>query len=295
MTEGQESAKWIVGMDGSKHAVAALDWAAEAARGRNVEILVISAWQYPYIGLMPMAGSSIPAEGPEVQEAILKDVQDIAATAAERTDATITATTALGPAAQVLLDAMDDADLCVVGCRGRGGFARLLLGSVSHQLASHSPLPVVIVPEDGAGNIAKVVVGIDNSPNSAAALEWALRFAPAEAEIVAATAWEPPYLGPDRIDEALFLDIEADASAAFEEAVDAVEAAVGAEGRCVRAFDHGRAEHVLRDRSEDADLLVVGARGRGAVAATILGSVATRMLHDLACVTVVVPEPTASA
>jgi nucleotide-binding universal stress UspA family protein len=53
-----------------------------------------------------------------------------------------------GPAAKVLLDAGHDADMIVVGSRGRGGFAGLLLGSVSQQVAQHAPLPVVIVPHE---------------------------------------------------------------------------------------------------------------------------------------------------
>ena len=56
-----------------------------------------------------------------------------------------------GAAAEVLLEAARNADLLVVGTRGHGGFTGLLLGSVSHQLASHSPCPIAIVPSEEAG------------------------------------------------------------------------------------------------------------------------------------------------
>ncbi len=76
---------------------------------------------------------------------------------AEKTGATIAAECAggldpevrviEGPAARVLVDVAQNADLLVVGSRGRGGFASLLLGSVSSQCAHHAPCPVAIVPE----------------------------------------------------------------------------------------------------------------------------------------------------
>ena len=57
-----------------------------------------------------------------------------------------------GPPARILLDASDGADFLVVASRGRGGFAGLLLGSVSAQCAAHASCPVLVVPDPQRGD-----------------------------------------------------------------------------------------------------------------------------------------------
>lgn len=137
----------VVGVDGSDNARAALEWAFGEARLRKANLHVVTVWTYPYVIATPGAGAAA---------ATLSELEDSAkATLSESIQAVVGAgdpdvrvTTAVteGPVTRTLLDAAKGADLLVVGSRGRGGFAGLLLGSVSQSVSHHAPCPVVIVP-----------------------------------------------------------------------------------------------------------------------------------------------------
>ena len=137
----------IVGVDGSKGGTEALAWAVSEARLRSSEIHAVYVWTYPYYGAPPLVPPLVDLEGIAAQaKALLNDaVADVPADGV-----TIHAHLFEGSAARCLLEAGRDAELIVVGTRGRGGFAGLLLGSVSQQVASHAHCPVVVVPERSA-------------------------------------------------------------------------------------------------------------------------------------------------
>lgn len=135
----------IDGSDGSKHALA---WAAEEARLRHVSLTLVAAWTLPASAYGGMGWSGIGTE-------LLEDLRKAAE---ERLDElcrelsgqleglTVERRVVESAPAAALVEAADGADLLVVGTRGHGGFAGLLLGSVSQQCAHHSPCPVVIIP-----------------------------------------------------------------------------------------------------------------------------------------------------
>jgi len=138
----------VVGVDHSAGAKAALRFALEEARLRQSTLRVVHAYQFGYVGATGLEGS-VPALGGE-----LDDFRQAAAAAldetmrevgAETDGVTIERRVDQGAAAAVLVDGSRDADLLVVGSRGHGGFAQLLLGSVSQQCAQHAFCPVVIV------------------------------------------------------------------------------------------------------------------------------------------------------
>jgi nucleotide-binding universal stress UspA family protein len=138
----------VVGVDHSAGAKAALRFALEETRLRQATLRVVHAWQYGYIGATGLEGF-LPAAGGE-----LKDFRDGAAAALDETlrevvgaqdDVTIERRVDQGAPAAVLVDESRGAELLVVGSRGHGGFAQLLLGSVSQQCAQHAACPVVIV------------------------------------------------------------------------------------------------------------------------------------------------------
>lgn len=138
----------VVGIDGSENSRRALEWALTEAKLRSVRLTLVSAWQVPKAILSsPVA---MAAYDDEVWRSEATDALNAALESVDLNDlpAGLDREVVEGPPAQVLLDTSSDADLIVVGSRGRGGFAGLLLGSVSQQVAHQSRCPVVIVPPD---------------------------------------------------------------------------------------------------------------------------------------------------
>lgn len=139
------SEKVVVGIDGSDAAVAALRWAHEEARLRNADLEVVHAWCLPYVG--DYAGMSAT----QAQTRLFRKAADhlmsstLDLTLGDATDVNVVPVVVEGTPAAALLDAARQADLLVVGSRGRGGFAGLLLGSVSQQCVHHASCPVVVV------------------------------------------------------------------------------------------------------------------------------------------------------
>jgi len=143
-----DKAKIVVGVDGSEESKAALRWALEEARLRQAELLCVHAWLYPSVvdptGLSaPLAVNMFEGLRDDAGELLELMIAEVATEA--DTDVKISRSVVEGPAASALLGAAQDADLLVVGSRGRGGFSGLLLGSVSQQCAHHAICPVVIV------------------------------------------------------------------------------------------------------------------------------------------------------
>jgi nucleotide-binding universal stress UspA family protein len=138
----------VVGVDNSDGAKAALAFAHEEARLREATLRAVHAWQFGYIGYAGFE-ATMPAVGGDIRE-----LRAAAATTLDETlrqaipdagDVKIEQRVVEGTAGAVLVDESRDADLLVVGSRGHGGFAQLLLGSVSQQCAHHAACPVVIV------------------------------------------------------------------------------------------------------------------------------------------------------
>lgn len=137
----------VVGVDHSADAKAALVFADEEARLRGASLHAVHVWQYGYIGYTGFEGG-LPAVGGDIKEHQAAAEAALAATVREvlpKSDAPIEQRVIQGTPAAVLVEESQGADLLVVGSRGHGGFAQLLLGSVSQQCAHHAECPVVIV------------------------------------------------------------------------------------------------------------------------------------------------------
>ena len=258
----------LVGVDGSTPSLAAVDLAAREAALRGCPLLVVH-----------VAASARPDQ-------LLQATVERAA--AVEPDVKVTGEVLAGDAASALVEATDGAALAVVGHRGIGGFAELLLGSVSAKLTAHATCPVIVVRGQNRGDV--VVVGVDGSAGGDAAVGFA--FAEADrrgAEVLAIHAVTgPQFTGPS---DALIYDRRS------EEA-----RAVGLLYRAVadwheeypnllvqRRVRWAPAAETLVKASTTAQLVVVGRRGHGGLLGSRLGSVGQALLHHAACPVAVVP------
>lgn len=283
----------VVGIDGSSGSTIALKWAAERTDEFG-PLRPVHAWDYPLTtwAPAPFGGGAIPpieqmtAAATLAAEGCIADLGDVAQepVIVER-----------GDAGTILSETARDANLLVIGTRGRGPVRSNVLGSVGRDCADHSTVPVVIVPssaEDAPTSGERVVVGVDGSEHSLDALRWAVAHASDEAQITAVTSWQTPVDGPilygvDRFD---IRALKAAAQTSVNEAADTVCAETGIDGsRITRQIAEGDPRWVLQRSSDEADILVLGQRGRTGLPHFFLGSTTTALLHRPHCATVIIP------
>jgi nucleotide-binding universal stress UspA family protein len=283
---------WIVGVDGSECAQAALGWAAANAPDRATAIHLVTAWQTPVYGPQSMTGPiAVPSDLEGLDAVAHKDIERLAVEVQDRLDIPVESIVVHGGAASALLEASSHGALLIVGNRGRGGFARLLVGSTSNQCATHAGVPTVVVPSDAPiGRTDRLLVGLDGSPNSLAALHWAMDFATPGMKIDVTWVWDASPLAVGA-DEFVFPDASETAEERFQHLIDTSTDGLDSRGIAIaRHFVHGRPRSTLAAASEDVDLVVVGARGHGAVGAALLGSVSSWELHNVPRPVVIVPD-----
>jgi nucleotide-binding universal stress UspA family protein len=143
----------IVGVDGSDHSRHAFRWAMHEAVLRRAPLTVMTVRPAPARpATMSFWGLRTLPEGDSSQEQARRAVQEFVDKAVSGTSETapvVTVNVTTGEPAEELITASRDADMLVLGSRGSGGFARLLLGSVSSQVVHHAACPVVVIPRAG--------------------------------------------------------------------------------------------------------------------------------------------------
>lgn len=279
----------IVGIDGSYEADRALHWAVAEAQIRKASVELIHAFVlHPYT---PMFGDT----DRDLAEARLTEAVDRNRALLDRVKWSSTTVDATGAAAAALVDAAKDADLVVVGARGAGGFQKLSLGSTGYRTAAHAPAPVAVIPGERTDRDGRrsLVVGVDETPPSARALQWALDEAAMRATAVTVAH---SYLLPVDMAPTTSFDprpFEESHERAHREAVALVErmvadAAVPEAVEVDQVARAGTPAGVLLDLTDD-HMLVVGTRGRGSFSRAVFGSVSQQVLHHATAPVVVVP------
>ncbi|WP_262701380.1 MULTISPECIES: universal stress protein [Streptomyces] len=291
----------VVGVDGSHHSLQAVDWAVDAAARHAVPLRLVHAslWER-YEGIAPAADPERPWEQIRAEE--------IAASAAERArrrgpDVKVAAEVLPEDPVDALLRTGREASGVVVGSRGRGELAGLLLGSVSLAVAARATCPVTVVrggePNRG-GAFGRIVLGVGEAgePGEAGGPSAAARFAFREAEaggrtLEAVRAWRAP---AGEVTDDLLLEGDpvrahwARAERTLEDALRALRRD-HPEVSVDRATVEGTARKALLHAAATADLLILGARrGHGHTAGLQLGRIAHAALHHAPCPVVIVPE-----
>ncbi|AUS77316.1 universal stress protein [Actinoalloteichus sp. AHMU CJ021] len=283
----------VVGVDGSDAALNATRWAAEEARERRVPLVLAHAYlplfvTYPGVVTTPESVDAIIQSQRDDVAQYLNRATEVATEVAPNVD--IRPETRMEGPVPALIALSRQAQLVVLGSRGRGGFSSLLVGSAATALAAHGHSPIAVIrgrtPTEPPPETGPIVVGVDGSPTSERAI--ALAFDEAAfrgADLLAVHTW---------IDAAFESDFELTRNMVDWQAVEAAEELVLAErlaGWQERYPDVRVQRMVVRDRpgpgllsqAERARMIIVGSRGRGGFTGMLLGSTSRTLLHHASC------------
>ncbi|MFB4279778.1 universal stress protein [Nonomuraea sp. MTCD27] len=262
----------VVGVDGSAPAAAAVEWAAEDAQRRGSAVRIVhicEQWRYGSHGVEYCQGT-LGAAADRVR-ALTRDVE-------------VSTDLLIGNVVDTLIAESATADSVVLGSRGLGGFAEMLLGSVGLGVAGHATGPVVIVRGPSVVRHGQVIVGYDGSEHSEAAMLYAVDQARARGvPLHVVYAWQMPAFSPYAMAYSTMLSdlFEEETRAAAERVVPWRE-----KNPDVTITDDqvtGHPVNALIQAGGTADLVVVGSRGLGGFASAVLGSVSHAVLHHLTC------------
>ncbi|WP_405686933.1 universal stress protein [Streptomyces sp. NBC_00057] len=285
----------VVGVDGSQGSLRALDWAAaEAARsGLPLRVVHASLWER-YEGIRPASDTERPTE-----QVLAEHLVAAAQERAQRLGPEVRAVASVQPEDPVaaLVRESHEAALVVLGSRGRGRIAGMLLGSVSLSLAGRSHCPVVVVQATAPGippKSGRVVVGIGDAAGPSAAAAFALaQAASRHGELIAVRAWRRP--AHEAMTHPLLSGSQASAhhqqaEEHLEEVLAVLDRTGSSDVTIHRSVVQGPTHQELIEAAAGAELLVVGARRTGGWHGFHLGPVNHAMLHYAPCPVAVVPD-----
>ena len=259
----------VVGYDGSETGAEAVVWTCHEAAARAATVRVVSC--------SPVSASELEAA--------------VASARCRFPGLTIDGSALAPPVSPALIQAAAFAELLVVGSTGPRPLESWIIGSVVDTVTRASPCPVVIVRSSaGARPPRRIVVGVDGSSASDAALTWAIEEAERHrAELVVVHTWWYTF-GPDGAPTLAHDKLRVDAACVLERAVEHTRQRTASPVTAVLA--EARPATGVLDATVDADLVVLGSRGRGAVRSMFFGSVARTVAERSEVPVVVVRAPT---
>ena len=281
--------KIVVGVDPGTAGVAALRWALREAVSRQVPLHAVRSWSpshWPGKHPAHESGEAVP-RGAVVAQELADELLKLAIEQVPGADTiACTAAAVQGSASHVLVEESEGAVMVVLGSRGHGALSRAVLGSVSSSVLHHAKVPVAVVPEPGDPNSspARVLVGVDHSGSSVAALGAAAEYARRHGmTLVPVYVHEPVYgdvAGIGSLNSATLEEVErrtVELAARTAGGVDVqAEVLVGHAGATLAQLAHPQ------------DLLVVGSRGRGGFKGLLLGSTSIQCAQHATCSVLVV-------
>ena len=277
----------VIGVDSLPQSRRALSWAVAEAELWGASLDVVHAWLFP---LALQEGRGLTSLDPELLERGSRAILEGAVESVGTVGIELSPRLVEGEPVPVLTRLAAGADLLVVGSRGHGGFTGRVLGSVSQRCLETAPCPVVVVPHDAKPRTRTIVVGVDGSEPSCAALQWAVaeaarRRTPLEVVNAYRDAEVVLPFGP-----ATTSDHERREQMSSSLLDHMIAGAVGpARPPQIETISSPLAPAAaLRDAAATAALLVVGSRGRGGLRGLGLGSVSLQCVHHAACPVVVV-------
>jgi nucleotide-binding universal stress UspA family protein len=268
----------VVGVDGSPESRPALQWAASLATATGIKLRLVEAWT-----------GGDPAAADEGSERIRHDL----AAAATSTlggpvgSVDIDFEALRGSAAAALMTRVTPNSGLILGSRGRGGFAGLLLGSVSRECVEYASAPVIIVRQERPtpSGQAPILVGHDGSLSSRRALDWAVELAElTQAEVIAAYVWQTT---ASEVRPRLHRRLRASAG----ESIQTWSREVSPRVRPMEIEGEPRMALVDLAGRLNAALLAVGRRGKGTVRALRMGSVASYLVTNSPVPIAIIPPP----
>lgn len=284
----------VVGVDASPEADEALEWTRSVA-GADDRIVLVHAWELPLVTGYDMVVTIDPAEIEQLSKQGLQELVD------RVDDDRLAPVTRQGHAGRALVSEADEADaeLIVVGHRGKGRMS-MMLGSTANYVLHHTERPVVIIRGEHEAPPRRIVVGVDDNDlgegtvtegqqnESVRALRWAYSM-PGVEQIRVVHSWFLPALAVG-----MFATVAAELEtmdAGAKEVVDRVMTAAGPPPGGVQVVGEsvrGTPGFALIEASRDADLVVVGSRGRGGFSGLLLGSTSAEVAaHSHAPVAVI--------
>jgi nucleotide-binding universal stress UspA family protein len=298
----------IVAIDGSGPAGIALDLASDLAWPAGTQLVVTEVTEAP----VALSGIAWPAVAIGQLDQIEMDIRaearrtvDAARGRLERQGLSVEADVLRGRPASAIVNRARDlgADLIIVGSRGRGTIASMLLGSVSAEVVDHAPVPVMVAR---ASRVQRIVLAWDGSSSARQAADLLRRwpmFAGSQVLVVSVADTDIPWWSGFPAGSPDMMPIYGEAAEAFREqqAKMAKDMTAELEGLGYRAAAEPRegdaaTEILAAAREWNADVIVMGTHGRTGLARVVLGSVARNVVQHATCSVLVVrgvPSPAA--